>query len=69
MNLCGFLHTILLEVNWSSLVESQRKATPKIAQASVQLHSSHMLAKKGSKFSKHAQVKLQEYVNCELPDV
>ena len=75
-NLCGFLHTILLEVNWScvygfilGLVESQRKAMPKIAQATAQLHSSHMLAKQGSKFSKHAQARLQKYVNCELPDV
>ena len=42
---------------------------PKIAQATAHLHSSHMLAKQGSKSSKHAQARLQEYVNCELPDV
>ena len=42
---------------------------PKIAQATAHLHSSHMIAKQGSKSSKHAQARLQEYVNCELPDV
>ena len=32
--------------------QSQRKATPKNAQTTAQLHSSHMLVKKCSKFSK-----------------
>ena len=32
--------------------QSQRKAMPKNAQTTAQLHSSHMLAKKCSKFSK-----------------
>ena len=32
--------------------QSQRKAMPKNAQTTAQLHSSHMLAKKYSKFSK-----------------
>ena len=39
---------------------------PKNDQTTVQLHPSHMLAKECSKFSK---AKLQQYVNCELPDV
>ena len=34
--------------------QSQRKAMPKNVQTTTQLHSSHMLAKKFSKFSKLA---------------
>ena len=34
---------------------------PKNAQTTAQLHSSHML--------KILQVRLQQYVNCELPDI
>ena len=52
--------------------QSQRKAMPKNAQTTTQLHSSHMLAKECSKFSKPGfRRKLQEevHVNCELPDV
>ena len=39
---------------------------PKNAQTSAQLHSSHTLAKQCSKFF---QVRLQQYMNRELPDV
>ena len=38
--------------------QTQRKAMPKNAQTTAQLHSSHIL-----------QTKLQQYVNHELPDV
>ena len=41
--------------------QPQRKAMPKNAQTTAQLHSSHML--------KFLQARLQQYVNCELPDV
>ena len=40
---------------------SQRKAVPKNAQTTAQLHSSLML--------KILQARLQQYMNCELPDV
>ena len=40
--------------------QSQRKAMPKNAQTTAQLHSSHMLAKWCSKFSKPG-------FNCEIP--
>ena len=44
---------------------SQRKAMPKNAQTTTQLHSSHT-----SKLTlKILQDKLQQYMNCELPDV
>ena len=38
---------------------------PNNAQTTAQLHSSHRLAKYSSKF----QARLQQYINCELPDV
>ena len=41
--------------------QSQRKAMPKNAQTTTQLYSSHML--------KILQTRLQQYVNCELPDL
>ena len=41
--------------------QSQRKAMPKNAQTTAQLHSSHML--------KILQARLQQYVNRELPNV
>ena len=44
---------------------SQRKAMPKNAQTTTQLHSSHMLAK----MLKIFQARLQQYVNHELSDV
>ena len=44
--------------------QSQRKAMPKNAQATKQLHSSHMLV-----MLKILQARLQQYVNCERPDV
>ena len=44
--------------------QSQRKAMPKNAQTTTQLHSSHMLVK-----LKILQAKLQQYMNHELPDV
>ena len=44
--------------------QSQRKAMPKNAQTTTQLHSSHMLV-----MLKILQARLQQYVNHELPDV
>ena len=44
--------------------QSQRKAMPKNAQTTAQLHLSHTLVK-----FKFLQARLQQYVNCELPDV
>ena len=44
--------------------QPQRKATPKNAQTTAQLHSSHMLV-----MFKILQARLQQYVNCKLPDV
>ena len=45
--------------------QSQRKTMPKNAQTTAQLHSSH-----ASKIMlKILQARLQQYVNCELPDV
>ena len=41
--------------------QSQRKAMPKNAQTTAQLHSTHML--------KILQARLQQYVNREFPDV
>ena len=46
--------------------QSQRKAMPKNAQTTAQLHSSHTLAKLMLKI---LQARLQQYVNHELPDV
>ena len=43
---------------------SQRKAMPKNAQTTAQLHLSHTLV-----MLKIFQARLQQYVNCELPDV
>ena len=45
--------------------QSQRKAIPKNAQTAAQLHSSHTILSK----LKILQARLQQYVNCELPDV
>ena len=45
--------------------QSQRKAMPKNVQTTAQLHSSHMLSKA---ILKILQARLQQYVNCELPD-
>ena len=44
--------------------QSQRKAMPKNAPTTTQLHSSHKLVK-----IKILQARLQQYVNHELPDV
>ena len=46
--------------------QSQRKALPKNAQTTTQLHSSHTL---GKVMLKILQDRLQQYVNCEIPDV
>ena len=46
--------------------QSQRKAMPKNVQTTVQLCSFHMLAKVMLKI---LQLRLQQYVNRELPDV
>ena len=46
--------------------QSQRKAMPKNAQTTAQLHSSHMQAQVMLKI---LQARLQQYVNWELPDV
>ena len=45
--------------------QPQRKARPKNAQTTTQLHSSHML----QVMLKILQARLQQYVNHELPDV
>ena len=47
--------------------QSERKAMPKNAQTTSQLHSSHTLAKFFK--LKVLQARLQQYVNHELPDV
>ena len=52
--------------------QSQRKAMPKNAQTTTQLHSSHTIAliSHASKVMlKILQARLQQYMNCELPDV
>ena len=46
--------------------QSQRKAMPKNAQTTTQLHSSHILSKVVLKI---LQVRLQQYMNHQLPDV
>ena len=45
--------------------QSQRKAMPKNAQTTPQLHSSYTLVK----LLKTPQARLQQYMNCELPYV
>ena len=45
--------------------QSQRNAMPKNAQTTEQLHSSHA----GKVMLKILQARLQQYVNCELPNV
>ena len=54
--------------DWKNQVsfQSQRKAMPKNAQSTAQLHSSHMLAKL---ILQILLVRLQQYMNCELSDV
>ena len=49
-----------------SFHQSQRRAMPKNAQTTAQLHSSHTLVKLMLKI---LQARLQQYVNRELPDV
>ena len=44
--------------------QPQRKAMPKNAQTTAQLHSSHTLV-----MFKILQARFQQYVNCELPDI
>ena len=46
--------------------QAQRKAMPKNAQTTAQLHSSHHT---GKLMLKILQARLQQYVNCEFPDV
>ena len=46
-------------------LQSQRKAMPKNVQTTAQLHSSHA----SKVMLKILQASLQQYVNCELPDV
>ena len=46
--------------------QSQRKVMSKNAQTTTQLNSSHSLVKVMLKI---LQARLQQYVNCELPDV
>ena len=52
--------------DWKRSFQSQRKAMPKNAQTTTQLHSSHTLVKVMLKI---LQARLQQYVNRELPDV
>ena len=53
--------------DWKRLVsfQSQRKTMPKNAQTTAQLHSSHA----SKVMLKILQARLQQYVNCELPEV
>ena len=46
--------------------QSQRRAMPRNVQTTMQLHSSHMLARQ---CSKTLQARLQQFVNQKLPDV
>ena len=48
----------------SVFIPIPKKAMPKNVQTTAQLHSSHMLV-----MFKILQARLQQYVNCELPDV
>ena len=48
----------------SVFIQSQRKAMPKNAQTTAQLHSSHTLV-----MLEILQARLQQYMNHELPDV
>ena len=48
--------------------QSQIKAMPKNVQITAQLHSSHTLANAGVML-KILHARLQQYINCELPDV
>ena len=50
----------------SGFIPIPRKAMPKNAQSTAQLHSSHMLAKL---ILQMLLVRLQQYMNCELSDV
>ena len=45
--------------------QSQNKAVPKNAQTTAQLHSSHT----NKVMLKILQTRIQQYLNCELPDV
>ena len=58
------LSTILLKLKAKEIYGYVKM--PKKAQTTALLHSSHTLAKYCSKFS---QVRLQQYVNRELPDM
>ena len=50
----------------SVFIQSQRKAIAKNAETTKQLHSSHTLTSKV--MLKILQARLQQYMNCELPD-
>ena len=45
--------------------QSQKKAMPKNAQTTAELHSSHTLANN----AQNSPSQLQQHMNCELPDV
>ena len=49
--------------------QSQRKAMPRNVQTTVQLHSSHTSNYFSKVMLKILQARLQQYMNCELPDV
>ena len=49
--------------------QSQRKAMPKNAQTTAQLHSSPRLIKSNKVMLKILQARLQQYMNHDLPDV
>ena len=51
--------------NVSFHFQSERKTMPKEAQTTAQLHSSHA----SNIMLKILQARLQQYMNCELPDV
>ena len=62
---CGKLSRGLRTGKGQFSFQSQRKAMPKNAQTTAQLHSSHT----SKVMLKILQARLQQYVNHELPDV
>ena len=53
----------------SVFISILKKGNAKEYQTTAQLYSSHMLAKYASKVFKILHARLQQYVNCEIPDV
>ena len=51
---------------YEKIFKQQKEDNTKNAQTTAQLHSSHMASKEMLKI---LQARLQQYVNCKLPDV